>query len=54
MSLSMGQHYKRIAMYLSKEETLDVDPKATQQINFTGNLYRSGNTTIFLIMEGVK
>ena len=41
-------------MYLSKEEILDVDPKATQQINFTGNLYRTGNTTIFLIMEGVK
>ena len=44
----MGQHYKRIAMFLSKEETLDVDPKATQQINFTGN------TTIFLIIEEVK
>ena len=32
---------------LSKEQ----DPKVTQQINFTGNLKREGNTTFFIIEE---
>ena len=36
---------------LSKQEKLDVEPKAIQQINFTGNLTRDGNTTIFFIIE---
>ena len=31
-----------IAMDLSKQQTLDPDPKATQQINFTENLARKG------------
>ena len=29
---------KKIAMDLSKQQALDVDPRATQQINFTANL----------------
>ena len=33
-----------IAIDLSKEQTFDVDPKAIQQINFTGNLERVRNT----------
>ena len=33
---------------------LDSDPKATQQINFTGDLDRDGNTTMFFIMEEEK
>ena len=32
-----------IAIDLSKQQTLDADPKAIQQINFTGNLAREGN-----------
>ena len=31
-------NYKFIAINLNKQEVLDADPKAIQQINFTGNL----------------
>ena len=43
-----------IAIDLSKQKTLDVDPRAIQQINFTANLDRVGNTTIFFIIEEAK
>ena len=36
-----------MAIHLSKQKALDADPKAKQQINFTGNLERTRNTTIF-------
>ena len=36
------ESYKMIAIYLSKQQALDADPKATQQINFTVNLDRAG------------
>ena len=36
-------YYKMIAIDLSKQQALDADSKATQQINFTGNLDRTGN-----------
>ena len=36
-----------IAIDLSKQEALDADPKAIQQINFTRNLDQSGNSSIF-------
>ena len=32
--------YNMIAIDLSKQQALDADPKAIQQINFTGNLDR--------------
>ena len=32
------EHYKIISIGLSKQQALDADPKAIQQINFTGNL----------------
>ena len=32
------EHYKMIAIALSKQQELDSDPKAIQQINFTWNL----------------
>ena len=35
------EHYKMIAIGLSKQQVLDSDPKAIQQINFTGNLDRA-------------
>ena len=38
-----------IAIDLSKQQVLDANPKATQQINFTGNLERDGNKTFFII-----
>ena len=31
-----------IAIYLSKQQALDANPKSTQWINFTGNLDKDG------------
>ena len=47
---------KMIAIYLSKQQALDADPKAMQQINFTGNLALevNANTTMFFIIEEAK
>ena len=42
-------HYKMIAIDLSKQQALDAGPSAIQQINFTGNLDRAGNTTMFFM-----
>ena len=47
-------HYKMIAIDLSKQQALDADPRAIQQINFTANLDRAGNTTMFFIIEETK
>ena len=41
------ENYKMIAIDLSRQNELDTDPRAIQQINFTANLDRAGNTTIF-------
>ena len=38
------KNYKMIEVDLSKQQALDADPKAMQQINFTANLDRAGNT----------
>ena len=46
--------YKMIALDLSKRQALDVDPRANQQINFTENLDRAGNTRIYFILEEAK
>ena len=43
-----------IAIDLSKQQVLDVDLRAIQQINFTANLDRAGNTTIFFVTEQAK
>ena len=47
-------HYTMIATDLSKQQALDADPRAIQQINFTTNLDREGNTTMFFIIEEAK
>ena len=47
-------NYKMIAIDLSKQQALDADPRAIQQINFTANLDRAGNTTMFFIIEEAK
>ena len=39
---------------LSKQQVLDVDTEAIQQINFTKNLNRGGDVTIFIIIEEAK
>ena len=46
--------YEMIAVDLSKQEALDADLRAIQQINFTGNLDNPGNTRICFILEEAK
>ena len=46
------KYYKMIASDLRKQQELDTDPKAIQQINLTGNL--ANNAVIYLIIEEVK
>ena len=43
-----------IAVDLSKQQELDPDTRAIQQINFTANLDRAGNTRIYFILEEAK
>ena len=43
-----------IGIELIKQQALDVDPRATQQINFTVNLDRAGNTEMFFIIKEAK
>ena len=40
-----------ISVDLSKQEALDADRGSIQETNFTTNLDRTGNTTIFFIIE---
>ena len=47
-------HYKMIPIDLKKQQALDNDPKAIQQINFTANLDRAGNIKMFFIIEEAK
>ena len=52
-----NNYYKMIAIDLSKQQALDADPKAIEQINFTGNLSRDedvNNTAMFFIVEEAK
>ena len=46
--------YKMIAIDLSKKQALDADPIAIQQINYTSNLDRDGNTRVYFILEEAK
>ena len=46
--------YKMIAVDLSRQQALDADPRAIQQIDFTGNLDRAGNTRVYFILEEAK
>ena len=43
-----------IAIDLSKQQALDANPRAIQNINFTANLDRAGKTTMFFIIEETK
>ena len=46
--------YKVIAADLSKQQVLDANPRAIQQINFTANLDRARDTRIYFILEEAK
>ena len=48
------ENYNIIAIDLSKQQALDADPREIQQINFTANLDRAGNTIMFFIIEEAK
>ena len=43
-----------IAIDLRKQQALDADPKAMQNINFTANLDRARNTRFCFILEEAK
>ena len=43
-----------IAVDLSRQQTLDANPRAIQQINFTANLDRADNTRVCFIFEESK
>ena len=43
-----------IAVDLSRQQALDADPRAIQQINFTANLDRADNTRVYLVLEESK
>ena len=45
------EHCKMIAIDLSKKQALDADPKAMEQINFSGNPDEPGNIAMFFIIE---
>ena len=47
-------YYKMIAIDLSKQQALDANPKAIQQINFTENLNQGEGATMFFIIEEAK
>ena len=47
-------YYKMIVVDLGKQQALDADPKAIQQINIMANLDRAGNIRIYFILEEAK
>ena len=46
------EHYQLIATNLNKQQKLDTDSKAIQQISFTGNIEK--DTSIFFIADEAK
>ena len=44
-------YYKMKAIDLTKQQALDAGPKAIKQINFTANLDRDGNRTMFFLLK---
>ena len=53
MNLVIKLDFNKYAI-LSKHQAPNADLKANQQINFTGNLTRDGNTKFFLITKEAK
>ena len=52
--LHFKYYYKVIAIYFSQQQALDADVIEIQQITFTRNLDRVGDTTMVLIIEEAK
>ena len=49
-----NKYYKMIAIYLSKQQALDIDPEAIEQINFTGNIDQAEGAIMIFIIEEAK
>ena len=49
-----AETYKMTAVDFSKQQALDAHPRAIQQIKFTANLDRAGNTRVYFILEEAK
>ena len=47
-------YYNLITIDLSKQQKINIDPKAIQQIDFTGNLEKYNETLFFIIEEAKK
>ena len=47
-------NYKMIVIDLSRQQTLDPDPRKIQQINFIAYLDRAGDTRVYFILEESK
>ena len=50
-------HFKKhkiIVIYLSKQQAINADPKAIQQIHFTGTLDNANNIIMFFIIKETK
>ena len=52
--IDFKKYYKMIAVDLRKQQALDADPKAIQQINFTAKLDRAERTRFYFILEQTK
>ena len=52
--LYFKKYYKLMAIDLSKQQKLDADPKAIQQINFSLNLTKGGRAIMYFIIEEAK
>ena len=48
------KYFKLIAIDLSKQQKLDANPNAMQQIDFTGNLTRAGGAKMYFIIKEAK
>ena len=49
-----NNYYKMIVIDLSKQQQLDTDPKAIQQINFTGNIDQAKVQQCFSLLKKQK
>ena len=47
-------YYNLITIDLSKQQKINIDPKAIQQTDFTGNLEKYNETLFFIIEEAKK
>ena len=48
------KHYKLIELDIKTQEALDADPKALQEINFTGNISRAEGEVVSFVIEQAK